>query len=273
MSAAHVKQLGQYLTPVWAAEALVERHFADLSASDVVLEPTCGAGAFLGAIPSHVHAIGVEIDPLLAEQAKLNTGRQVIVGDFCTVPLDVEPTVVIGNPPFKLGVIDKILDRAHYMLPEGGRVGLILPSFSFQTAGRVMRYSESWSIMQEMIPRNIFTGGLSKPLVFALFSKDKQRKLFGFALYHEARDVQQLPKDYREYIQAGGGPVWLNAILAVLKKLGGMAELQAIYKEFEGKRPTETKFWREQIRKVLRQYQDVFLRKGEGVYALAASAS
>lgn len=268
MNAERVKSFGQYLTPAWVADELVKRYFGDLTSSDVVIEPTCGDGAFLGAIPAHVQAIGVEIDLVLAERARANTGRPVIVGDFCSIPLDVEPTVIIGNPPFKLGVIDKILLRSHSMLPEGGRVGFILPAYAFQTAGRVTRYSEHWSITQEMIPRNIYQG-LSKPLVFALFSKDKCRKLFGFALYHETADVQKLSKEYRDVITTCGGSIWLRAVQLAITKLGGEADLQSIYTEFEGKRPTQTKFWREQIRKVLRQYDEIFSSKGSGRYALA----
>lgn len=264
-----VRRLSQYLTPVWVAEALVERHFSNLSSSDLVIEPTCGRGAYLGAIPAYVPAMGVDIDPAMAEEARINTGRDVLVGDFRTVPLDVTPTVILGNPPFDLAVVDGILQRSHSLLPEGGRVGFLLPAYAFQTAARVARYADQWSLMQEMIPRNIYQG-LRLPLVFALFVKEPHRKMIGFALYREASDVQQLPKEYRQAISAGSGPVWLTAVRAVLEQLGGEADLHSIYSEFEGKRPTRTKFWREQIRKVLGQYVEVFAVTGAGRYALVA---
>ena len=263
-----VRRLSQYLTPVWAAEALVDRYFPDLNSTDLVIEPTCGQGAYLGTIPAHIPALGVEIDPVMAEKARRHTGREVLVGDFRTVPLDVTPTVILGNPPFDLDVVDGILQRSYSLLPEGGRVGFLLPTYAFQTASRVALYAEQWSLRQEMIPRNIYPG-LSLPLVFALFSKERHRTLIGFALYQEVVDVQQLPKAYRKCITAGGGPVWLTAVRAVIERLGGEADLQSIYSEFEGKRPTKTRFWREQIRKVLRLYSDIFLVKGPGRYALA----
>jgi hypothetical protein len=59
----------QYMTPEWAASELVERFFPSLSADDFVLEPTCGRGAFLKAIPDEVPAVGVELDPALAAVA------------------------------------------------------------------------------------------------------------------------------------------------------------------------------------------------------------
>ena len=43
--------LGQFFTPDWAAEALVEQHFGDLGLFDRVVEPSCGGGAFLRALP------------------------------------------------------------------------------------------------------------------------------------------------------------------------------------------------------------------------------
>ena len=45
-----------------------------LSSSDLVVEPSCGAGAFLKAIPDEVPVVGVKIDPELAEIARQNTG-------------------------------------------------------------------------------------------------------------------------------------------------------------------------------------------------------
>lgn len=262
-----VKKLCQYLTPAWAAEALVERHFGYLSERDIVIEPTCGQGAFLSAIPPHIKAIGIEIDPQMAERARQFTGRDVIVGDFCAVPLDIKPTAIIGNPPFDLNLIDRILDRCHSLLVDEGRVGFILPCYAFQTASRVARYAERWSLMQEMIPRNIYPC-IQAPLAFAQFIKAQRRILIGFSLYRETAEVQVLPKRYRDVICAGGGPIWLKATIAVLEKLGGEANLQEIYEEFEGKQPTTTKHWRPQIRKVVREHIGVFRSTGPARYAL-----
>lgn len=262
-----VRELGQYPTPVWVAESLVERHFSRLDRHDLVIEPACGPGAFLGAIPAGVPAMGVEIDATIAAVARSETGRQVITGDFRTVPIECTPTVIIGNPPFDLRLIDGFLDRAHRLLPEGGRVGFILPAYAFQTAARVAGYADRWSLMQEMIPRNIYPG-LSLPLVFALFSKDLRRTLVGFALYREAADVQQLEKPYRDTLAESSGPVWARVVEAAILRLGGEASLTDIYAEVEGCRPTRTQFWREQIRKVVRA-NGRFVSVGTGRYALS----
>jgi 16S rRNA A1518/A1519 N6-dimethyltransferase RsmA/KsgA/DIM1 with predicted DNA glycosylase/AP lyase activity len=124
----NAKALGQHFTPAWVAEALVERHFSRLGADDLVIEPSCGTGAFLCALPDDVPAIGVEIDPWIAQVARDITGREVILGDFQTVQINARPTAIIGNPPFNLQVIDGFLTRAFTMLPENGQVGLILPA-------------------------------------------------------------------------------------------------------------------------------------------------
>ncbi|CAJ6619852.1 putative adenine-specific DNA methyltransferase [Burkholderia pseudomallei] len=261
-----VRELGQYPTRVWVAEAIVELFFSDLSSEDCVIEPACGPGAFLGAVPPHVPAIGVELDATIAEVARKETGRHVIVGDFRSVPLDHNPTVILGNPPFKLGVIDGFLNRAHAMLPEGGRVGFILPAYAFQTAARVAAYADQWSLEQQFLPRNIYDG-LSLPLVFARFSKDRRRTLVGFALYREVADVQKLRAPYREALAAGHGPVWARVVERALAQLGGEADLAQIYAEIEGKRPTRTQYWREQVRKVVRTHR-WFTCVGAGRYAL-----
>lgn len=263
-----VQELGQYPTPVWVAEALVARYFSKLDRSDVVIEPSCGPGAFLSAIPREVRAVGVEIDPRVAAIARRNTGREVITGDFRNVELNFTPTAIIGNPPFNMDVIDGFLERAYRMLPEGGRVGMILPTTAFQTASRVVEYNKRWSLSQELIPKNIYPR-LSLPLLFAMFSKDRKRTLVGFALYGETLDVQMLPKAYRAAMSAGGGPIWKNVVDHALQRLGGEATLKQIYDEVEGARPTSNKFWREKIRQTLRVYDDRFQPLGDGRYALA----
>lgn len=67
-------------------------------------------------------ALGVELDPQLAEQARQLTGRTVITGDFLDVAIQARPTVVLGNPPFQTTLIEKILDKAHRLLADDGRV-------------------------------------------------------------------------------------------------------------------------------------------------------
>lgn len=263
-----IKRLGQYPTPVWVAEAIIQRYFSGLDRTDCVIEPSCGPGAFLAAVPGDVPAIGVEIDAQVAEAARRNTGRTVLTGDFLNVPLDVQPTAIIGNPPFNMKTVDGFLDRAHALLPDGGRCGFILPAYAFQTAMRVAGYAERWSLMQEMIPRNIYPG-LSLPLVFALFSKDRRRTLVGFAFYREAADIQSLANPYRETLAAGSGPVWMQVVEEALRRLGGKANVQSLYAEIEGQRPTRTAFWKEQIRRTLRRYGKRFVALGDGWYQLS----
>lgn len=261
-------ELGQYPTPFWVAEALVQRHFSYLDHQDCVIDHSCGPGSFLAAIPAHVPAYGVEIDRRLAALARMNTGRHIIEGDFRTVELDVRPTAIIGNPPFNLKLIDGFLERSHTLLPEGGRVGMILPSYAFQTAGRVAAYSDKWSLFQEMLPRNIYHG-LSKPLIFAIFSKDQRKVMVGFALYRETADMQQLSQRYREIMSGVGRSVWLNVVAEAMLRLGGKASLEGLYAEIEGRRPTRTKWWREQIRKVTRTHKNVFRQECDGRYSFA----
>lgn len=266
------KKLGQYPTPVWFAEGLIKRHFNHLGENDFVVESSCGPGSFLMALPDNVPAMGVELDPRTAEIARINTNRLIVTGDFSTVPMLKQPTVIIGNPPFNLSVIDKFLMRAAEILPEEGQVGWILPTYAFQTADRVTRYMDVWGLEQEMIPRNIYPG-LSLPLLFAKFTKSKRRTLIGFAMYQETADMLSLKKQYREIINGVGKSVWKATIAKALIALGGTASLEEICREIEGKKPTKTKWWREQIRKVLRQAKTLFKPLGEGRYALSSCAT
>lgn len=262
-------KLCQWFTPLWVAEALVERHFPRLDSSDVVLDPCCGPGAFLLAVPSEVPAVGVEIDPALAEQARRETGRHIVVGDFREADVGVLPTVIIGNPPFHGATIDAFLSRARGLLPEGGRAGFILPCYALRTAGRVAELLESWSILGEMIPRSAFNYRMRESLMFAVFSRDRRRTIVGFALYEEEADRLGMARPYRELVRRGAK--WVDVCRLALERLGGEADLPAIYRELERNRPGRSRFWREKIRQTLRLYAAQFRAIGEGRYALEAT--
>lgn len=246
------KEHGQFMTPEWAARELVAHYFGDLASTDCVIEPSCGEGAFLRALPDHVPAIGVEIDPTLARRARLSSGREIIVGDFATAEIALRPTAVIGNPPFQLAKVQSILDRAWAMLPDDGRVGFILPCYTFQTADTVVALNQRWAIRQDMLPRNLFPG-LSLPLCFAMLTKAKGGKLFGFSLYHELSAVNRLQKRYRALLAQGQRNVWTAVTVAALQALGGEADLALIYAEIEGNRPTQNQWWRAKVRQQLQK--------------------
>lgn len=264
----NAKRFGQFMTPDWAALELVDKYFGNLRSTDQVIEPSCGTGAFLRALPDFVPAIGVEIDPELAEVAK-RTGRKVIVGDFRMVDLPLRATAIVGNPPFQKKLIDAFLDRAWHLLEDEGRVGFILPSFTFQTASTIAKLNEHWSIRQDMLPRNLF-GRLNYPVCFAVLTKGTTRGLVGFALYHEVVAVNRLQARYKALLEQGERSVWAAVVRAALEALGGKSDLSALYREIEGHRPTTNKFWREKVRQ---QLQLIAVRVAEGIWALPAEAA
>ena len=261
-------RLGQYMTPAWAADALVARYFHDLGARDRVLEPSCGRGAFLRAIPAHVAAFGVEIDPELAAVARRSSGRAVIVGDFRMVDIVDRPTAIIGNPPFSVAIIEDFLQRADALLDDDGRVGFILPAFTFQTCNTTLRIGERWRVRQDMLPRDLFPR-LAHPLCFAVLTKGRERGLVNFALYHELAAVRRLQARYQQLLTDGEGSAWAAVTRAALEALGGRATLARIYAEIDGVRPTENRWWREKVRQ---QLQRLAVRVGAGEWALPQEA-
>jgi hypothetical protein len=156
----------------------VDEFWPNLSARDLVLEPSCGRGAFLKAIPRAVEAVGVEIDPELAAEAAAHTGRRVLCGDFRTIELDLRPTVILGNPPYRMSTLDAFLGRAGELLPDNGQCGFLLASYMLQTPSTVLWWNERSSLEQRLVPRTLFSRAI-RPLVFVLFTKDRQRKLLG----------------------------------------------------------------------------------------------
>lgn len=259
-----VRELGQFMTPEWVARALIDRYYSGLTMCDQVVEPSCGEGAFLRALPDHVPAIGVEIDADLARRAVQSSGRVVMVGDFREIDIPVRPTLLVGNPPFNLSVVEGFLARAQRLLPRDGEVGFILPACIFQTANTVDRIAEEWGISQEMIPRNLFPG-LSQPLCFARFTRGR-RGLVGFALYHEATAINRLRARYRALLAQGERSVWAAVTSAAMEQLGGEASLDDLYREIEGARPTKNRYWRAKVRQTV---QVIGFRTGPGRWKLS----
>lgn len=260
--------LSTWQTPTWAAEALVEEFYPDLSASDSVLEPTCGEGSFLDAIPRHVHAVGVEMDPKRAAIARARTGREVIVADILTLDA-FTPSVIIGNPPFEATFIDTLLDRAHRWLPDEGRCGLILPAFVMSTSSRVSRESERWAISSDMIPRELFPH-LRLPVIFCRFEKRAQRTLIGFKLFPDMAVVRSLTKRARQILENGRAPAWRSVVFDALHECGGEATLDMLYRVVEGRRPTNNVHWKQKIRQVVHCYAQ---RVGPATYRLPTEAA
>lgn len=266
--AAQRKRLGQYFTPRWVAEAIVEEHFGDLAAGSTVVEPGCGAGAFLHALPRHVRAIGVEIDPKWADKARRDTGREVLLGDFLKVELPAQIDALIGNPPFQADVVSAFLERAHPLLVDGGRFGMILPAYIFQTSSKVVGMAERWSIAQSLIPRNLFPG-LSMPLVFSMFTKERIRRLFGFFLYQETAAVSGLDQSARAGLESSSrtGSVWR---LVVHQAFDAMkvdeAPLDALYRALEGKRPSSNAHFEAKVRQTLQRYPE-FKSAARGIWS------
>jgi adenine-specific DNA-methyltransferase len=263
-------EFDQYMTPLWAAEALVEQ--IGITSADRVVEPSCGAGAFLRSFPAGVECVGVEIDPKLALLAAKNSGRPVITGDFNVVTLPFQPTLFVGNPPFSRETFDAMLRRMHRELPEGGRAACILPCYHFQTADSTMEWAKMFSITQQMIPRNLFPG-LSLPLTWSIFTKERVRRMWGFLLYPEVSEVGKMSKDAKLMLVHGRArrSAWASIVDAALEAAGGTADLQTIYQFVEPRRPTENPSWKEQIRKVL-QTASGYEPVGGGVWRFAAAA-
>jgi site-specific DNA-methyltransferase (adenine-specific) len=260
--------LKQWFTPEWCAEALVEQFLPNLSSSDFVLEPSCGPGAFLKAIPEDVPALGVEIDPMLARIAREQTGRQVITGDFTQVNLPEGITAIVGNPPFDLDLFERFLSRSNRLLPDLSSASFLLPAYFFNTFGRVNAWREHWSMKVHIIPRGLFPG-ITCPLTFCAFTKDGRRDMVGFALYAELGAVRNLSERAQKVLESGRPhkSVWRALVEDTLQSLGGRATLDQIYRIIEPRRPSSTAFWREKIRQQLQQH---FVHCGRGEYAMAA---
>lgn len=131
-----LRQKGQFWTPDWIAEAMVEYALADKA--NVLFDPAVGAGAFFRATKIiakerglSVALSGMDIDPAALEQAiEYGLTRDdmtgVKIGDFLFQPPQEKLSAVVANPPY----------IRHHRIPVATKERL--KRFSLQTTGNVL---------------------------------------------------------------------------------------------------------------------------------------
>lgn len=254
-------------TPSWFAYAMVERYVARLERDAIVCEPCAGNGQLLREIPSELRAFGVERDATLAAQARLASGREVLVGDVLSIELPQTPTALISNPPFRVDLLTKLLERFHPILPDGSTITLLLPVYTLQNSPTVARYASRYSLSVELIPRDIFLGS-QHALCISTFCKESPRRLIGMAFFPETFAWRQMSSEFRDILARAQRNVWVDACLRALERLGGTGTVEQIAQIIEGHKPTRTQWWRQAIRKHLGRY---FERVSEGLYTIPRS--
>lgn len=161
-----LREKGQFWTPDWIAEALVEYVLADGSAH--LFDPAVGAGAFLRAAKSVAQAKKIEValsgmdidEEALAQSFRLGLSAKdmahVRVGDFLFNPPKNKLKAIVANPPYirhhrlsaetkeklrrlsaeitgqtfdgRAGLHIYFLLRALQLLDDGGRLAFIMPA-------------------------------------------------------------------------------------------------------------------------------------------------
>ena len=266
---ARVSELGQYMTPRWAAEILLAR--MNPTRHDFILEPSCGKGSFIHAaniLAPDATVIGCEIDPRLAEIARIDTGRMILTGDFLDDALTagLEPTLTIANPPYTSEAIAAFIRKAYEMMPTLGRAGFLMPVHSLSFAQRTLEVLRGFEVSIELTPRDLYPR-ISFPLLFAKMQKTGVTRLVGFACYEEATGIRSMRAEYRKILNEGRKPIWREVTTMAISALGGEASLKEIFEVIEDFRPTNNKFWRDGIRRVAGD-KKYFVRVSEGRFRL-----
>lgn len=265
-------QLGQYMTPAWAARELWGIYFPHIGPGKTVIEPTCGDGRMLQAIPPDVDAYGIEIDPVFADAARHRVPeRDVFTADVLAGEFPRRFDVVFGNPPFETRFMDKLLALIAAYGDDGCQCGLALPAYFLQTPSRVIRWNKKWTICAEILPRTLFPR-LRLPIVFGLFTKDPVPQLKGIRLVNEADAIDNLRPEYKEMMVHGKG-LWDQVVEHALRELDGEAHLTFIYEKVGRRRPTDNPHWREKVRQTLQRCDQKYQPRGNGVWKLLKEAA
>jgi len=164
-------KLGQYFTHREIVEYIINS--IPLKKGNKVLDPTCGAGAFLKILidkniiyPKDIYGSDIDKKALeLCNENVKNKSKNLILGDFINKELFKENyfDVIIGNPPFKninlnnrpfkevykkaTNLASLVLIKSYFLLKENGYMGFVLPKNLIRV--------ESFKKIREFILKNM----------------------------------------------------------------------------------------------------------------------
>jgi SAM-dependent methyltransferase len=137
-------------TPTEIAARMVS--MADVHGGMVVLEPSCGTGRILDALPEGVSAIAYDIDQRLANHC---AGRFPFAECKTCDFLSIEPSPVcdrvVMNPPFRRGSDMRHIAHAYRFLRDGGLLVALCYAGSRQT-----QWAAQWADSVEKLPADSF---------------------------------------------------------------------------------------------------------------------
>ena len=148
-----VSSFNLFPTPPAIARLMVER--ADFHAGHRILEPSCGTGRLLDALPADVTCVAVEISiPLQKHIFTHYPNVSLKGGDFLTrttADLGGQFDRVLMNPPFQRGTDIKHILHAQRMLTKDGVLVALCYNGSIQQR-KLQPLTSSW----EVLPDNSF---------------------------------------------------------------------------------------------------------------------
>jgi len=242
-----LREKGQFWTPPWVAEAMVEYVLAD--GAKVLFDPAVGAGAFFRAARAvagerGLYLCGMEIDPSVVEEG---LGDEVRIGDFLAQPPRTKFPAIVANPPYvrhhRLGVESKarlrqlatlllgkpldgraglhvyFLIQALELLEENGRLAFILPAdtcegkFAPELWDWIARSFALDAIVTFAPEATPFPGVDTNPLVFFIRKAPPKSRFLWARCYRSGGNA------LRRWVQAGLSEVRGEGLVVISREL------------------------------------------------------
>ena len=232
---------GQFFTPYAVTDFVIQCLNPDRF--DVIMDLTCGHGAFINSVPQESNFFGCEIDMKSYKVAKyLYPKANIKCCDIRVYNPEIRADIIVGNPPFNLkwqlgGTT--YLSQLYYTIKAsenikpGGIMALIVPtSFladDFSDRGMIEEVSKEWNLLCQFdIPSDTFKNiGVADFGTKIMFFQKKSEHINDVKFNTQKIDIDVLNPDSSKFIYEK----YIKPVIALKEKLKNQLFLENLHDE------------------------------------------
>lgn len=248
---------GQFFTPYVITDFVIQCLKPDKF--DVIMDLTCGHGAFINSVPQESNFFGCEIDMKSYKVARfLYPQANIQCTDIRTYNPEIRADIIVGNPPFNLKWQvgnTTYLSQLYYTIKAAdnikpcGIMALIVPdsflSDDFSNKGMIEEVSKEWNLIcQFNIPSDTFKSlGVTEFKTKIMFFQKKSEHIPDVKFNTQKIVIDELSSESSKFIYE----TYIKSAIALKEKLKN----QLFFETLHDKKTQEEKEFEYKVKKMM----------------------